>query len=103
MAVPIVRYEGGPLRVSRLDDLAGVVLVLVYPRSAEPVEPEMLRGELARALADVPRGSTVVIDVGTIDVRHLGATAVLHDLDRLARRRGLDVRWRLGETRLTNR
>jgi len=103
MAVPIVTHEGGPLRVSRLDDLAGVVLLLVYPRAEEPVGPASLHDELERALAGVASGSTVAVDLGTIDMRHLGATAVLHDLDRFARDRGLDVRWRLGAGRLSSR
>jgi hypothetical protein len=99
----MVTQEGDGLRVSRLDDLAGVVLLLVYPCAAEPVDPESLRDELERALGGVPSGSTVAVDLGTIDMRHLGATAVLHDLDRFAGDRGLDVRWRLGAGRLSGR
>jgi hypothetical protein len=99
----VVTHEGSPLRIARLDDLAGVVLILVYPQREGSVDPESLRAELRSALGDVRPGSRVAVDLGTIDMRHLGATAVLHELDHFACDRGLDVRWRLGEGRLSHR
>jgi hypothetical protein len=99
----VVTHESSAVRISRLDDLAGVVLLLVYPQRAGGVDVESLRAELRRALRGITPGSTVAVDLGSIDMRHLGATALIHDLDRDANARDLEVRWRIGDGRLAPR